>query len=130
MKSTITEREQKQQTLSARLSGETSTDTWYVLDCIYLRFGYICDGGSVSQVTSHRSRVAGYGFMSTSTPVMWSLSLQQGIFRVYSIYLVLDRRLCRHVAIVGARSRVRVASKLLVFGGEINTIGHTVKCLA
>ena len=43
MKSTITEREQKQQTLSARLSGETSTDTWYVLDCIYLRFGYICD---------------------------------------------------------------------------------------
>jgi hypothetical protein len=43
MKSTLTEREQEQQTLSARLSGETSTDTWYVLDCIYLRFGYICD---------------------------------------------------------------------------------------
>jgi hypothetical protein len=43
MKSTITEREQEQQTLSARLSGEASTDTWYVLDCIYLRFGHICD---------------------------------------------------------------------------------------
>ena len=39
----ITEREQEQQTLSARLSGETSTDTWYVLAYIYLRFGYVCD---------------------------------------------------------------------------------------
>jgi hypothetical protein len=43
MKSTIIEREQEQQILSARLSGKTSTDTWYGLDCIYLRFGYICD---------------------------------------------------------------------------------------
>ena len=58
--------------------------------------------GHGSRVTGHRSRVTGHRFMSTSTPVMWSLSLQQGIF---SVYLVLDRRLCRHVAIVGARSR-------------------------
>jgi hypothetical protein len=83
--------------------------------------------GHESQVTGHGSQVTGHRFMSTSTPVMWSLSLQQGIFRVY---LVLERRLCRHVAIVGARSRVRVASKLLVFWGEINTNGHTVMCLA
>jgi hypothetical protein len=34
---------EKSVNLSARLSGETSTDTWYVLDCIYLHFGYICD---------------------------------------------------------------------------------------
>ena len=33
----------EQQTMSAKLSGETSTDTCYVLDCIYLRFGYTCD---------------------------------------------------------------------------------------
>ena len=39
--------------------------------------------GHGSQVTGHRSLVAGHRFMSTSTPVMWSLSLQQGIFRVY-----------------------------------------------
>ena len=47
--------------------------------------------GHGSQVTGHGSRVTGHGsrvitghrFMSTSTPVKWSLSLQQGIFRVY-----------------------------------------------
>ena len=55
MKSTITEREQEQQTPSARLSGETSTDTWYVLDCIYLRFGYICiDAKDQGRVLSMR----------------------------------------------------------------------------
>ena len=43
--------------------------------------------GHGSQVTGHRSRVTGHGsqvtghrFMSTSTPVMWSLSLQQGMY--------------------------------------------------
>jgi hypothetical protein len=82
--------------------------------------------GHESQVTGHRSRVT-------------DLRVRQhplcGVCRynkVYlgDIYLVLDRRLCRHLAIVGARSRVRVASKLLVFWEEINTNGHTVKCLA
>ena len=65
--------------------------------------------GHRSRVTGHRSRVTGHRFMSTSTPVMWSFSLQQGIF---SVYLVLDRRLCRHVAIVGARSRAFFWGKL------------------
>ena len=32
---TMTAREQEQQTLSARLSGEISSDIWYVLACIY-----------------------------------------------------------------------------------------------
>jgi hypothetical protein len=43
--------------------------------------------GHRSRVTGHRSQVTGHRFMSTSTPVMWSLSLQQGIFRVY-IFIV------------------------------------------
>jgi hypothetical protein len=39
--------------------------------------------GHESRVTGHGSQVTGRRFMSTSTPVMLSLSLQQGIFRVY-----------------------------------------------
>ena len=84
--------------------------------------------GHGSRFTGHGSRVAGHRFMSTSTPVMWSLSLQQGMFRVY-IFSVGSQALppCGYC---WRRSRVRVASKLLVFWGEINTNGHTVKCLA
>jgi hypothetical protein len=88
--------------------------------------------------------------MSTSTPVMWSLSLQQGIFRVY-IFSVGSQALppCGYCwrpfagsdnlvprlfpspkKEPGNEVGVRVASKLLVFWGEINTNGHTVKCLA
>ena len=89
--------------------------------------------GHRSQVTGHGSRVAGHGSRVTD---LWVRQHPLcGVYRYNRvclgyIYLVLDRRLCRHVAIVGARSRVRVASKLLVFWGEINTNGHTVKCLA
>ena len=96
--------------------------------------------GHRSRVTGHGSRVTGHGSQVTGrgSRVTDLLVRQHPLCGVYRynrvclgyIYLVLDRRLCRHVAIVGARSRVRVASKLLVFWGEINTNGHTVKCLA
>jgi hypothetical protein len=80
--------------------------------------------GHGSQVTGHRSRVTGHGSQVTGrgsrVTDLWvrqhQLCWVYRYNRVYLgyIYLVLDRRLCRHVAIVGARSRVRVASKLLV----------------